>query len=130
MSSSLSPFITLSIAFILQHLESNCFMNCEIVCLKAIVTLVAFLWNSLLCFFQTFSQSACPRGSKVTLFAFCLFFLHRALSNVSSKHLPQRIQSYTICIYLIFLHCVPSNVSWRICSHAGDWLHLFGFPLL
>ena len=41
----------------------------------------------------------------------CLTFLHCVLLNVSSNHLPERMQSHTGYICLTFLHCAFSNVS-------------------
>ena len=41
----------------------------------------------------------------------CLFFLHCALSNVSSNHLPEKRQSHIGSICLTFLRCAFSNVA-------------------
>ena len=58
-------------------------------------------------------QIACPRGCKVTLFAFVEPFLNLScgLSHVSSNWMHHSMHSHTGCIYLAFLCCGLPNVS-------------------
>ena len=41
----------------------------------------------------------------------CLVFLHRVFANVSSNHMPERMQSHIDCIGFTLLHYVFLNVT-------------------
>ena len=71
-----------------------------------------FLFSSTVSF-QVIPQIACPRGCKVTLFAFVEPFLNLScgLSHVSSNWMHHSMHSHTGCIYLAFLCCGLPNVS-------------------
>ena len=83
-----------------------------------VTTLIALVWLFSTVRFQMCSQIEYMRGCIVTLVA----FLHCVFSNVSSKHLYKRMQTYIGCICLTFLHCGfymrPRSVCLRGCIVA------------
>ena len=87
-------------------------------------------FNSGLCFFMS-PQRTWVRAGKVTFARVYLAFHHCALSYVSSKRLPEKMQSHICCICLVFLQCVLSNASpklllklMHICKGNICWVFL------
>ena len=77
--------------------------------------------------FQIRRQMVCTRGRIVTLVAFIWFsplcFL-RASSNISLNWLSKRMRNHTYCICLIFHHCVLfyASSNYKVTLFAFVWL--------
>ena len=76
------------------------------------------------------SHISCLRKWIFTFVWFFSYFLQFAFSNASSNHLLKRMHSHIGCICLTFLHCEFLNVSSKHLPKKienSHWLHLFDF---
>ena len=117
----LRRWIIILIALVWLFITACYKMHLEMACLRERkITLVAFVWLFSAVCVQMSPQSCCIRGRKVTLVTFAL--LQCAFSNVSSKRLKKRRQSYTACI--VRFPSVCSN-----CVHFWIYSHIVRISL-